>query len=294
MKKGLIGIVVVSFVALICGSAFALTFDEVDINATMEWTVFNEDGFMGGSSFDPPALDLVDLEVSSGPWSAGTDDGAWDYLEYASEMATVGLHASVGYDIYDLGHGISEAQGLTVEADFAPFSVDIAYNADEAYGVGGEYDLGLMTVGAKYNSTEAMGVELGFPLKAVEDMTLYLQYARGEVLGATTAYAFTGEWAPAWANATDDSEVTWGYTVSDFPFPSFESIKIEVGVEDYPVTASTLVAASVSSVETGGVSTTSYSGSTATTLVDGVTFTLEVGKVGDADLTYSGVIGFDL
>ena len=294
MKKGLIGIVVVSFVVLVCGSAFALTFHEVDINATMEWTVFNQDGFMGGSSFDPPALDLVDLEVTAGPWSAGTDDGAWDYLEYAAEIATVGLHASVDYDIYDLGHGISGAQGITIEADFAPFSVDIAYNADEEYGVGGVYDLGVMTIGAKYNSSESMGVELGFPLKAIEDMTLYLQYARGELLGSTTAYAFTGEWAPGWTNASGDSEVTFGYTVSDFPFPSFESITIELGVEDYPVTASTMLAASVSSMETGGVSTTSYSGSSATTLVDGVTFTLEVGKVGAADLTYSGVIGFDL
>jgi len=291
MKKGLIGVVVLAFVALVCGTAFAATFDSVDIEATLEWTIFDETGFMPGTSFDAPALTLPDLTLSVGAWSAGTDGGAWDYFKYTAEMATIGLHAATSYEIYDLGHNITETQGITVEADMEPLSLDIAYTGNEEYGVGGTYDAGLLSIGAKYNSTEAYGVQLVYP---IDDFTLTGQYATGRLPGATTAYLVKGGYALTGENFTDDSEVTLSYTVSDFPFPSFESTTIEAGLVDYPVTATTLVGASVSSVETGGVSTTSYTGTSETTLVEGVTFTLEIGKVGAADVTYSGMVGISL
>ena len=291
MKKGLIWVVILAFVAMVGGTAFATTFADVDIEAKLEWTVFNQDGFMGGTDFDAPAIALPDLTITSGPWSAGTDDGDWDYFKYTAEMATVGLHADTSYEIYDLGHDITAGQGMTIEADIAPLSLDLAYTGNEEYGVGGTYDTGLLSIGAKYNSTEAYGVQLEYP---IDDFTLTGQYATGSLPGATTAYLLKGAYALTMENATDDSEVTLSYTVSDFPFPSFESITIGAELVDYPVTATTLVGASVSSVETGGVSTTSYTGTSETTLVDGVTFKLEIGKVGAADVTYSGVIGISL
>ena len=291
MKKGLIGVVVLAFVALVCGTAFAATFHEVDIEATLEWTIFDQDGFMPGTSYDAPALAAPDLTITAGPWSAGTDDGDWDYFKYTAEMATIGLHAATSYEIYDLGHDITETQGITVEADMEPLSLDILYTGDEEYGVGGTYDTGLLSIGAKYNSTEAYGVQLEYP---IDDFTLTGQYATGRLPGATTAYLVKGAYALTMENATDDSEITLSYMVSDFPFPSFESTTIEAELVDYPVTATTLVGASVSSVETGGVSTTSYTGTSETTLVEGVTFTLEIGKVGAADVTYSGMVGISL
>ncbi len=291
MKKGLIGVVVLAFVALVCGTAFAATFHEVDIEATLEWTIFDQDGFMPGTSYDAPALAAPDLTITAGPWSAGTDDGDWDYFKYTAEMATIGLHAATSYEIYDLGHDITETQGITVEADMEPLSLDILYTGDEEYGVGGTYDTGLLSIGAKYNSTEAYGVQLEYP---IDDFTLTGQYATGRLPGATTAYLVKGAYALTMENATDDSEITLSYMVSDFPFPSFESTTIEAELVDYPVTATTLVGASVSSTETGGVSITEYTGTSETTLVEGVTFTLEVGKVGAADVTYSGMVGISL
>ncbi len=292
MKKGLIGVVVLVFVALVCGTAFAATFDSVDIEATMEWTIFNQDGFLGGTDYDAPALTVPDLTITAGSWSAGTDDGAWDYFTYTAEMATIGLHESASYAIYDLGHDFTAAQGLTVEADIAPLSVDIAYTGSEEYGVGGTYDAGLFSIGAKYNSTEAYGVQLEYP---IDDFTLTGQYASGKLLGATTAYLVKGGYVlTAMDNSTDDSEVWLSYTISDeATFPA-ETATIAAELVDYPVTATTLVGATVSSVETGGVSTITYTGTSATTLVEGVTFTLEVGKVGDADVTYSGMVGISL
>lgn len=291
MKKGLIGVVVLAFVALVCGTAFALSFADVDIEATLEWTIFDQDGFLPGTSFDPPALSLPDLTITSGPWSAGTDDGAWDYFEYTAEKVVVGLHASTSYEIYDLGHDITGAQGMTVEAEMAPMSVDLAYTATEEYGVGGTYDAGLFSVGAKYNSTEAYGVQVEYP---IDDFTLTGQYATGSLPGATTAYLLKGGYVLTMAGATDDSEVVLSYTVSDFPFGSFESTTIEAELVDYPVTATTLVGATVSSVETGGVSATTYTGISETSLTDDVTLTFEIGKVGAADVTYSGKIGISL
>jgi len=291
MKKGLIGVVVLAFVALVCGTAFAATFDSVDIEASMEWTIFNQDGFMPGTSYDAPALTVPDLTITAGSWSAGTDDGAWDYFKYTAEMATIGLHESTSYEIYDLGHDFTAAQGITVEADIAPLSVDIAYTGSEEYGVGGTYDAGLFSVGAKYNSTEAYGVQLEYP---VDDLTLTGQYASGKLLGATTAYLVKGAYALTMDNSTDDSEITLSYTISDeTTFPA-ETATIEVGVVDYPVTATTLVGVSFSSVEAGGVSTTTYTGTSDTTLVEGVTFMLAIGKVGVADLTYSGGVKISL
>jgi len=291
MKKGLIGVVVLAFVALVCGTAFAATFHEVDIEATLEWTIFDQDGFMPGTSYDAPALAAPDLTITAGPWSAGTDDGDWDYFKYTAEMATIGLHAATSYEIYDLGHDITETQGITVEADMEPLSLDILYTGDEEYGVGGTYDTGLLSIGAKYNSTEAYGVQLEYP---IDDFTLTGQYATGRLPGATTAYLVKGAYALTMENATDDSEIWVSYTVSDFPFPSFESTTIAAELVDYPVTATTLVGASVSSVETGGVSTTTYTGTSDTTLVEGVTFMLEIGKVGAADITYSGGVKISL
>jgi hypothetical protein len=96
------------------------------------------------------------------------------------------------------------------------------------------------------------------------------------------------------AGTTDDSEVVLSYTVSDFPFPSFESTTIKAELVDYPVTVTTLVGASVSSVETGGVSATTYTGISETSLTDAVTLTFEIGKVGTAETTYSGKIGISL
>lgn len=291
MKKGLIGVVVLAFVALVCGTAFALSFADVDIEATLEWTIFDQDGFMPGTSYDAPALAAPDLTITSGPWSAGTDDGDWDYFKYTAEMATVGLHAATSYEIYDLGHDITETQGITVEAEMAPMSVDLAYTATEEYGVGGTYDAGLFSVGAKYNSTEAYGVQLEYP---IDDFTLTGQYATGSLPGATTAYLLKGGYVLTGENFTDDSEVVLSYTVSDFPFPSFESTTIKAELVDYPVTATTLVGATVSSVETGGVSATTYTGISETSLTDDVTLTFEIGKVGAADVTYSGKIGISL
>ncbi len=292
MKKGLIGVVVLAFVALVCGTAFAATFDSVDFEASMEWTIFNQDGFMGGTSYDAPALAVPDLTITAGSWSAGTDGGAWDYFKYTAEMATVGLHESTSYSIYDLGHDFTAAQGITVEADIAPLSVDIAYTGSEEYGVGGTYDAGLLSIGAKYNSTEAYGVQLEYP---IDDLTLTGQYASGKLLGATTAYLVKGAYAlTAMDNSTDDSEIWLSYTISDeTTFPA-ESTTIAAELVDYPVTATTLVGVSVSSLETGGVSTTTYTGTSETTLVEGVTFTLEIGKVGTADVTYSGMVGISL
>jgi len=285
MKKGLIGVVILAFVALVCGTAFAATFETVDIEATLEWTIFDQDGFMPGTSYDAPALAAPDLTLTAGPWSAGTDDGDWDYFKYTAEMATVGLHESTSYEIYDLGHDITETQGITVEADIAPLSVDVAYTAGEEYGVGGTYDTGLLSIGAKYNSTEAYGVQLEYP---IDDFTLTGQYATGQLLGATTAYLVKGAYALTMENATDDSEIWVSYTVSDeTTFPA-ETTTIAAELVDYPVTATTLVGATVTSAEIGGVSTTEYTGTSETTLVEGVTFTLEIGKVGAADVTYSG------
>jgi hypothetical protein len=292
MKKGLIGVVVLAFVALVCGTAFGLSFADVDIEATLEWTIFDETGFLPGTSFDPPALALPDLTLTSGPWSAGTDDGAWDYFDYTAEKVVVGLHASTSYEIFDLGHDIATGhQGMTVDAEMAPMSVDLAYTANDEYGVGGTYDAGLFSVGAKYNSTEAYGIQLEYP---IDDFTLTGQYATGSVPGATTAYLLEGAYALTMAGATDDSEVVLSYTVSDFPFPSFESTTIKAELVDYPVTASTLVGASVSSVETGGLSATTYTGTSETSLTDAVTLTFEIGKVGTAETTYSGKIGISL
>ncbi len=291
MKKGLIWVVILAFVAMVGGTSFAATFADLDIEAKLEWTVFNQDGFMGGTDFDAPAIALPDLTITSGPWSAGTDDGDWDYFKYTAEMATVGLHADTSYEIYDLGHDITAGQGMTIEADIAPLSLDLAYTGNDEYGVGGTYDTGLLSIGAKYNSTEAYGVQLEYP---IDDFTLTGQYATGSLPGATTAYLLKGAYTLTGENTTDDSEISLSYTVSDFPFPSFESTTIGAELVDYPVTATTLVGASVSSLETGGVSTTSYTGTSETTLVDGVTFKLEIGKVGAADVTYSGVIGISL
>jgi predicted porin len=170
-------------------------------------------------------------------------------------------------------------------------SVDLAYTANDEYGVGGTYDAGLFSVGAKYNSTEAYGVQLEYP---IDDFTLTGQYATGQLLGATTAYLVKGEYALTMAGATDDSEVVLSYMVSDeTTFPAqINTIKAEL--VDYPVTATTLVGVSVSSVETGGLSATTYTGTSETSLTDAVTLTFEIGKVGTAETTYSGKIGISL
>ena len=288
MKKGLIGVVVLVFVALVCGTAFAATFETVDIEATLEWTIFDETGLMPGADYGASALTVPELTLSVGPWSASTEDA---YIKYTAEMATVGLYAATSYAIYDLEHDITEAQGFTLATEMAPLSVDVVYTADQGYGVGGTYDAGLFSVGAKYNSNEAYGVQLVYPMAPI---TLTGQYATGKLLGTTTAYLVKGEYALTMENATDDSAITLTYTVSDFPFPSFQSTEISAGLVDFPITDTTLLGATVTNIGTGGTSTTTITGTATTTLAEGVTLTFEAGSVTGEDFTYSGLIGVAL
>ena len=277
MKKGLIGIVVLAFVALVCGTAFAANFETVDVEATLEWTIFDETGLMPGASYGAPALTLPDLTISVGPWSASTADA---YIKYTMEMATLGLYASKSYAIYDLAHDITAAQGFTVAADIAPLAVDVLYTAGSEYGIGGTYSADLLSVGGKYNSTGAYGVQLVYPMAPI---TLTGQYAAGTLLGATTAYQVKGEYA------LTAGTITLTYKVSDFPFPSFSSTEISAGLADFPITDTTLLGATVTS--TGG--STTITGTTTTTLAEGVTLTFDAGSAAGV-LTYSGKIGVAL
>ena len=278
MKKGLIGVVVLVFVALVCGTAFAATFETVDIEATLEWTIFDETGLMPGADYGASALTVPELTLSVGPWSASTEDA---YIKYTAEMATVGLYAATSYAIYDLEHDITEAQGFTLATEMAPLSVDVLYTTGSEYGVGGTYDAGLFSVGAKYNSNEAYGVQLVYPMAPI---TLTGQYATGKLLGTTTAYLVKGVYA------LTAGEITLSYTVSDFPFPSFKSTTIEAGLADFPITDTTLVGATVTSAD----GTTTITGTSETTLAEGVTLTFEAGSVTGEDFTYSGKIGVAL
>jgi len=271
MKKGLIGIVILAFVALVCGTAFAVTFESVDvsIDATLEWTIFDETGLMPEATKDGPTLELPDLMISVGAWEASTEDA---YIKYTAEMGTISFENAVDYDIYDLGEGIGEAQGIALGTELASVSLDLVYTANEEYGVGGTYDAGLFSVGAKYNSTEAYGVELVYPMDPV---TLTGQYAIGSAYLAKVAYALTGERA-----FTGDSAVTLQYKVTD-------AAEISAELVDFPVTDTIMLQLGVTSAENG----TGYNGELVTTLVEGVELILAVGSVAGEDFTYSGKIG---
>lgn len=261
MKKGLIGIAILALIMLFSGSAWAATFESVDVEATLEWTIFNETGLMPEASYDDPALVVVDLTLETGAWSASTEDG---YIKYTAEMGTVGLYAATSYSIYDLENDIAETQGITLATEMTALSLDLAYTADEEYGVGGTYDLGLFSVGAKYNSTGAYGVELVYPM---DPITLTGQYAIGSAYLAKVAYALTA------------GEITLQYKVTD-------AAEISAELADFPIAATTLLGATATSTD-GSMTIT---GTSETTLVEGVTFTLDVAST-EGTLTYSGKIG---
>ena len=277
MKKGLIGIVVLALVVLICGTSLAATFETVDIEATLEWTIFDETGLMPGASYGAPALTVPGLTISAGPWSASTADA---YIKYTAEMATVGLYASTSYAIYDLEHDITAAQGFTLAADMAPLSVDLLYTTGSEYGVGGTYSADLLTVGGKYNSTGAYGVQLVYPMAPI---TLTGQYAAGTLLGASTAYLVKGVYA------LTAGTITLQYKSATAPLLVPTTTEISAALADFPITDTTLLGATVTSTDGSTVIT----GTTATTLAEGVTLTLIVGS-DTGVLTYSGKIGIAL
>jgi len=270
MKKGLIGIVVLALVALLCGTAWAVTFQSVDvsIDATLEWTIFDETGLMPEATKDGPSLALPDLTIAVGAWEASTDG---DYIKYTAEMGTVSFKNSVGYTIFDLGYDIGEAQGILLDTELASVSLDLVYTADEEYGIGGTYDAGLFSVGAKYNSIEAYGVQLVYPM---DPITLTGQYAIGSAYLAKVAYTLTGE-----RGFTDDSAITLQYKATS-------ASEISAELVDFPITATTLLGVTITS--TDGSAT--YTGTSETTLAEGVTFTLSAAST-EGTLTYSGMIG---
>lgn len=280
MKKGLIGIIVLALVALVCVPTFAaVTHETVEWSATMDWTIFDETGIMPGASYGSSTLTEPSLTISAGPWSASTGDA---YIKYTAEMATVGLYAATSYDIYDFGMNIAETQGVTVGTELAPLSIDAVYTNNKEYGVGGTYTADLLTIGAKYNSTGAYGVELVSP---VGPITLTGQYvAGGALLGAIeSGYMVKGEYA------LTAGTVTVEYKSTKAPLLIPTTTTISAALADYPITASTLLGASVAST----ASVTTISGTTTTTLADGVTLKLNIASTGGT-LTYSGVIGVSL
>ena len=280
MKKGLIGIVVLALVALVCAPVFAaVTHETVEWSAAMDWTIFDETGIMPGASYGSSTLTEPSLTISAGPWSASTGDA---YIKYTAEMVTLGLYASTSYDIYGFGMDIAATQGVTVGTELAPLSLDAVYTNNKEYGVGGTYTADQLTVGAKYNSTGAYGVELVSP---VGPITLTGQYVAGGSLlgGIELGYMVKG------AYALTAGTVTLEYKSTKAPLLIPTTTTISAALADYPITASTILGASVAST----ANVTTISGSTTTTLADGVTLKLNVASTGGT-LTYSGVIGVSL
>ncbi len=273
MKKGLIGIVILAFVALACGTAFAVTFEsqsvDVTIDATLEWTIFDETGLMPEATKEGPDLALPDLTISVGAWEASTDG---DYIKYSAEIGAVSFKNAADYNIYDLENGIAEAQGITLATEMTALSLDLVYTADEEYGIGGTYDAGAFSIGAKYNSTEAYGVQLVYPIAPI---TLTGQYATGSAYLVKGAYALTGERA-----YTGDSAITLQYKVID-------ASEILAELVDFPISDTIMMQLSVTNTE----DSTGYSGSLVTTLVEGVELTLATESIAGEALTYFGKIG---
>lgn len=333
MKKGLIGIVVLAFVALICGTALAATFDSFDVTGDVVWTIFDETGLMPAATSAGPTITVPQLTLTAGPWTASTDG---DYITYTAEMATVGLYVSRSYAIYDLAHDITAAQGFTLVADIAPLSVDLLYTTGAEYGFGLGYAVKkgivatetttvevevvdeetwawvdddenaetppvwghpmktveeeveeevakeetVVDIGVKYNSTGAYGVKLVYPMAPI---TLTGQYAAGTLLGASSAYIVKGEYA------LTAGKITLQYKSTTAPLLVPTTIEISAGLADFPITGTTLLGATVTSTD----GSTAITGTTVTTLVEGVKLTLAVGS--DAGvLTYSGKIGVAL
>ena len=164
MKKGIIGIAILAFVMLLCGPTLAATFEsqslDVSIDGSLEWTIFDETGLMPEATREGPTLELPDLTISVGAQEASTDG---DYIKYTAEIGTVSFENSVGYEIYDLGAGITEAQGILLSTELISLGWDAVYTADSEYGIGGTYDAGTFSIGAKYNSARAYGVQLVVP-----------------------------------------------------------------------------------------------------------------------------------
>ena len=277
MKKGLIGIVVLAFVALVCGTALAATFDSFDVTGDVVWTIFDETGLMPAATSAGPTITVPELTLTVGPWTASTDG---DYITYTMEMATLGLYVSRSYAIYDLAHDITAAQGFTVAADIAPLAVDVLYTAGSEYGIGGTYSADLLSVGGKYNSTGAYGVQLVYPMAPI---TLTGQYAAGTLLGASSAFLVKGEYA------LTAGTITLEYKSTTAPLLVPTTIEISAGLADFPITDTTLLGATVTS--TGG--STTITGTTTTTLAEGVTLTFDAGSAAGV-LTYSGKIGVAL
>jgi len=280
MKKGLIGIIVLALVALVCAPVFsAVTHETVDWSATLDWTIFDETGIMPSSSYTTADMVVVDLTLSAGGWSASSAGG---YIKYTAEMATIGLYASTSYDIYGFGMDIAATQGITLGTDLAPLSLDAVYTKAKEYGIGGTYTADQLTVGAKYNSTGAYGVELVSP---VGPITLTGQYvAGGPLLGAIeSGYLVKGVYA------LTAGSVTLSYKSTKAPLLVPITTTISAELADYPITATTTLGASVAST----ANVTTISGSTVTTLADGVSLKLNVASTGGT-LTYSGVIGVAL
>ncbi len=278
MKKGIIGIVVLALVALVCVPTFAaVTHETVDWKATLDWTIFDETGLMPAASYTTADLVVVDLLLSVGAWSASS---AGAYIKYTAEMATVGLYASKSYAIFDLGHDITAAQGVTLAADIAPLSVDLVYTAGQEYGVGGAYTADLLSVGAKYNSTGAYGVQLVYPAAPI---TLTGQYATTPLLGGSTGYLVKGVYA------LTSGTITLQYKSITAALPVPTTTTISATLAGFAITDTTKLGASVTSV---GASTT-ITGTSATTLGEGVTLTLDIASTAGV-LTYSGKIGVAL
>ena len=289
MKKGLIGVVVLALVALVYGTAFAaITHETVDFEATMEWTIFDETGFMPGTSYPGSALVVPELTLEVGPWSASTEDA---YIKYTAEMAAIGFYASTSYDIYDFGVDIAENQGFTLAGDAGGLSIDGVYTSGKEYGVGGSYATDMLTIGGKYNSTGAYGVELVYPMAPI---TLTGQYVLGPtaLVGALeSGILVKGSYALTGNGYTDDSAVTLQYKSTEAPLLVPITTEISAELVDFPITGTTMLGATVAS--TSGVSAATITGTTTTTLAENVTLTLDVASTAGT-LTYSGKIGVSL
>lgn len=272
MKKAIIGFVILAFVMLLCGPTLAMSFQSVDvtIDASLEWTIFDETGLMPGATGEAPNVAVPELTIFVGAWEASTEDA---YIKYTAEVGTISFENSVGYSMFDLENDIVEAQGVLLGAKLASSSWDLVYTTNAEYGLGAKYDTGVFSAGAKYNSTDAYGLELVYPIAPI---TLTGQYAiRDESAYLVKAgYALTGE-----GGFTEDSEITLQYKIAN-------TSEIKAELVDYPITMTTML--NLAAVNAGG--DTDLSGEVVFTLVPGVELTLSAANTAGA-FSYSGKIG---
>ena len=268
MKKGLIGLVIVSFVLVFTAGAMAAEFSW---SGSAEFGIEGTSGGAAGDFFGSGSLSL-DATATSGAWEAGAsadiDGTPSGYIKYSGQAFALTLKSGIDNGVFDTEvPGIDSHAGLKLEIPMEAFTPYVIVNnvvdGDEVtynFAGGADFTTDGMGLGVTFNSN-GEDESTSYGVKATYSMDALSLTGEYGVLSPKVGDSGSGYYAEVGYSIAGGGSFTFHYSGADEKLKGTPNPWSEIyGEFTYPIAESVDFTVDVTSTDdgTGGDSVTNY------------------------------------